>query len=170
MQAFVNTNDIEGRRDKLGRVDEAVAWLRRHGLLDASATLSDTDYLWLLDVREALRALALANNGVPLEDGALAVVDDAAARTLTVRLTPTGAVMQPAATGTTRAVGSLLAIVVEAMHEGTWPRMKACRRDVCRWLFYDSSKNRASSWCSMAVCGNRVKTREYRRRRKGARP
>jgi predicted RNA-binding Zn ribbon-like protein len=44
--------------------------------------------------------------------------------------------------------------------------MKACAADDCQWAFYDSSKNRSRTWCSMDVCGHRAKTRAYRARRK----
>jgi predicted RNA-binding Zn ribbon-like protein len=50
------------------------------------------------------------------------------------------------------------------MTDGTWKRLKACRNHGCRWAFYDYSKNRSGSWCSMQLCGNRTKTRSYRRR------
>lgn len=45
------------------------------------------------------------------------------------------------------------------MLDGTWQRLKACRE--CSWAFYDHSKNVAGSWCSMKVCGGRVKQRAY---------
>lgn len=48
----------------------------------------------------------------------------------------------------------------------TWPRLKACREDTCRWAFYDHSKNRSGHWCSMEVCGARHKARQYRARHK----
>ena len=48
------------------------------------------------------------------------------------------------------------------MADGTWRRLKACREDTCQWAFYDRSKNRSGTWCSMAVCGNRAKARAYR--------
>ncbi|MFI7544479.1 CGNR zinc finger domain-containing protein [Actinoplanes sp. NPDC049599] len=38
----------------------------------------------------------------------------------------------------------------------------------CRSVFYDRSKNGSKTWCSMEVCGNRNKTRSYRRRQAGA--
>jgi predicted RNA-binding Zn ribbon-like protein len=165
VQAFVNTNDIEGREDQLAQPDRAGAWLRERALLEERETLDEAELAWLLEVREALRALALANNRGRLGDNAVAVLDDAARRTLTVQFGGTGTPLRPAGVGVARAVGSVLAAVANGMRDGTWPRMKACRRDACRWLFYDHSRNRASSWCSMAVCGNRVKTRAYRRRR-----
>jgi predicted RNA-binding Zn ribbon-like protein len=169
VQAFVNTDDIEGRRDKLARPELAQAWLREHGLLKAGEPVNQADFLWLLDVRDALRALALANNRLPLDERAVALLDEAAARTLMIHFDRGGGAVRPAGAGVARAIGRLLAIVVDAIQDGTWVRMKACRRDVCRWLFYDHSRNRGSSWCSMAICGNRSKTRAYRRRRKEAR-
>jgi predicted RNA-binding Zn ribbon-like protein len=42
---------------------------------------------------------------------------------------------------------------------------KPCRNHPCRWLFYDHSTNRSGTWCTMAVCGNRLKARADRRRR-----
>ena len=63
-------------------------------------------------------------------------------------------------------LGQVTAVALTAMLDGTWPRLKVCRN--CEWAFYDNSKNRAGSWCSMQLCGNRKKTREYRARRRRA--
>ena len=66
--------------------------------------------------------------------------------------------------GTGLATMSLLPGSVEtAMLDGSWERLKACRN--CHWSFYDYSPNRSATWCSMQLCGNRKKTRAYRRRR-----
>jgi hypothetical protein len=46
--------------------------------------------------------------------------------------------------------------------------MKACPGPHCGWLFYDASRNSSSTWCSMAICGNRTKTAAYRKRRRGS--
>ena len=51
--------------------------------------------------------------------------------------------------------------------DGTWSRLKACPGEGCAWAFYDRSRNGSRTWCSMAVCGNRVKTRRYRRAQAG---
>jgi len=48
---------------------------------------------------------------------------------------------------------------------GLWERLKACRQDTCGWVFFDGSRNRSSSWCSMQVCGGRAKASSYRSRR-----
>lgn len=64
---------------------------------------------------------------------------------------------------------AVLAIVVEALGAGTWPRLKACPE--CRWVFYDHSRNGSRVWCGMSVegpngrsCGAAVKMRAYRAR------
>jgi predicted RNA-binding Zn ribbon-like protein len=169
VQAFVNTNDIEGRNDKLAAPDMARVWLTEQGLLSPSDRVSEVDFVRLLGVREALRALALANNGLPLDKAAVEVLNEAATRTLAIQFTLRGWVLRPVGTGVERVIGHGLATVLDAMRDGNWKRLKACRRDVCRRLFYDHSRNSSSSWCSMATCGNRAKTGAYRRRRKEAR-
>jgi predicted RNA-binding Zn ribbon-like protein len=73
--------------------------------------------------------------------------------------------LEPARRDVDGALADLVGIVHTAMADGTWSRLKACRRDVCQWLFYDRSRNRSAVWCQMAVCGNRIKTKAYRERR-----
>jgi predicted RNA-binding Zn ribbon-like protein len=73
----------------------------------------------------------------------------------------------PSGSGGDRVIATLLSIVAGAIGDGTWPRLKACRNSTCRWAFYDHSRNRSGHWCSMTDCGNRAKTRAYRRRRRG---
>lgn len=43
-------------------------------------------------------------------------------------------------------------------------RVRVCAGQGCGWFFVDRSKAGRRRWCSMAVCGNRVKVREYRKR------
>ena len=56
-----------------------------------------------------------------------------------------------------QALGQLLDAVRQTSQDGTWPRLKVCARDTCRWAFYDASRNQVRRWCSMAGCGNHVK-------------
>jgi predicted RNA-binding Zn ribbon-like protein len=57
------------------------------------------------------------------------------------------------------------AVAFAAMLDGRWERLKACPRDVCGWAFLDRSHANRGTWCSMRVCGNRVKAGAYYRRR-----
>jgi predicted RNA-binding Zn ribbon-like protein len=65
-------------------------------------------------------------------------------------------------------LGTVLAAIADAMHDGHWQRMKACRNDRCRWVFYDHSRSRTGTWCSMRICGNRNKVRAHRARHAAA--
>ena len=122
-------------------------------------------------LRAALRELALANTlGEPLSAGRRAEIDSAlGAFPLVVRAGIDGPGFAPAGTGARRALASLLAVVAAARAGGTWERLKACRQETCGWLFYDVSRNRSSSWCSMQVCGSREKSKAYRSRHAGRR-
>jgi predicted RNA-binding Zn ribbon-like protein len=43
-------------------------------------------------------------------------------------------------------------------------RLRACANDECRLFLIDRSKANAARWCSMAVCGNRMKARRHYQR------
>jgi predicted RNA-binding Zn ribbon-like protein len=168
VQRFVNSNDREGGRDALDSPAAARTWLRAAGL--PAARLDERDRKRIVALREALRALLLANNGLPVDRSALATLNAEAARSrVAVRFAATAARLEPRGPAVDRAVGQLIAAVFTAMFDGSWARLKACRRDVCQWAFYDHSKNRSGTWCTMDVCGNRVKTSAYWRRTKTAR-
>jgi len=167
VRAFVNTLDVEGGEDELASPATLCEWLAGRSLLDGTEKASGADVESAVTVREALRALLLANNGADPDPRAAATLETAAARArLSLRFLPDGRARQePGAAGVDGAIGRLLAIVAASMAEGTWLRLKACRSETCRWAFYDHARNRSRTWCDMAVCGNRVKARTYRRRR-----
>jgi predicted RNA-binding Zn ribbon-like protein len=145
VQLFVNSVDLHNR------VEWLPDWLesRQLGHERQRAT----------ELREALRLLVLANNGLELDRSAVALVNRAAER-VAVKLDDTG---QVRLSTDGDALDDIVVIVLSAMLDGTWPRLKACPN--CRWCFYDYSPNRSATWCSMQLCGNRTKTRRYRHRR-----
>jgi predicted RNA-binding Zn ribbon-like protein len=149
VQLLVNSADVENDLDWLPE------WLAERdvaGELDRAREL-----------RDALRALVLANNGFPLEAHALRVVNVAASR-LTLQL---DAERRLHVRESGDALDAVVAIALGAMLDRTWGRLKACRN--CHWSFYDNSPNRSATWCSMQLCGNRTKTRAYRQRRSARR-
>ena len=139
-----------------------------HDLIDAATRVTAADQRRIVELREALRALLLANNGEPLAPEAVEVLNAVAAGSpLEARFDPTGAVAVSGRDGgVDGALGQLMAVVVQAVADDTWPRLKACREDECQWAFYDQSRNRSGQWCVMAVCGNRNKARTYRKRKR----
>ena len=121
-------------------------------------------------MREALRALLEANNGVPLDPEAVEFLNRTAARTRVVAAFDDHASwrIEPTSKGVDYALGRLLAGVFAAMSDGSWNRMKACANPECRWAFYDKSKKHSARWCEMASCGNRMKARRFRERAREA--
>jgi predicted RNA-binding Zn ribbon-like protein len=166
VQAFVNTVDREHGPDLLDDAAGFSEWLERNLLPGPAA---DADLATAREVREALRSLLHANNGEPHDPQARAVLDGAARRArLEPTFAPDGAALVPHAAGVDAALGRILASAFAAMLDGSWARLKACPRDVCGWAFYDRSTNASATWCSMQVCGGRVKAGAYYRRRRAA--
>lgn len=168
---FVNTRDIERGTDLLLDPEQLATWLREHALGAQADSSVDADRLARL--REALRAMLLANNsGDAPPPSALADLNDAAgAAPLALRFDRGGASgLGPVADGTEAAIARILAAVHEAMRDGSWGRLKACPADDCHWAFYDRSRNRSGTWCEMEECGNRAKARAYRERRRSRPP
>jgi predicted RNA-binding Zn ribbon-like protein len=172
VQAFANTVAEEGhfRWEAIGDLDSLRSWLTHRGLLADGARVGEADVARAKEVRKALRSLLAANNGRGADPAAIRALNLAAERArLTIRFGADGrATLEPGAGGVDGALGRVLAAVHAGMEEGTWGRLKSCANTTCGWAFYDRSKNCSGRWCSMEVCGNRTKTRAYRRRRQGA--
>ncbi len=49
-------------------------------------------------------------------------------------------------------------------------RLRPCANDECRLFLIDRSKANTARWCSMAVCGNRIKARRHYQRARNAHP
>lgn len=168
LQDFVNTNDIESERDALGSPRRLAQWLAAKGLSDGGP-IEDAEWRQALEIREGLRALALVNNGEPLDEAQLEALNQAAAAyPVVVGVDAKDWTLRPAEGGLAGFLGAILSTLAHAMADGTWSRMKACRNDTCRWLFFDHSRNRSGTWCTMAICGSRMKSRAYRSRRRAA--
>lgn len=166
LQAFVNTADLEGGKDAIGVRARASAWLKQSGLADHLPRLSVRDHERLLQIREALRRLGAANNGAALDATELRNLN---ALLASVRLVPSlstdaRVLVGGRGGGVDAALGRLLGTVARASADGSWARMKACRMHSCGWLFWDASRNRSGTWCTMSICGSRQKSRAYRAR------
>jgi predicted RNA-binding Zn ribbon-like protein len=165
---FVNTLDVLPATDEIENPASLASWLTEHRLVPAPPALTDEDLTRARSLREALRALLLANAGFPLPAEAAGVFDDAVGSAcLRARAGEAGRVeLLPAdADGLDHAIGRLLSIVFAAQQDGTWLRLKACAE--CHWALYNHTKNRSAAWCG-SQCGARVRARRYRRRRRGA--
>ena len=168
LQRFINSynHDFPGAWDRIGTPHKAQTWLRQKRLLAPDERIAESDVARLRELREALRALALANHGGQPPPAATDVVRNAAGTArLRVAVDATGqTALEPEPRGVDAVVATLLAILHEAQLTDQWPRLKGCRQ--CGYAFFDRSKNRSAAWCAMSICGNRTKNRAYYRRRR----
>lgn len=157
--------------DEFATPDDAARWLETRELSSPGTEISPDQLRELSELRELLRGMAAANNGHALEPGVLAALNTIAAQApLVVRFESAGEVaLDPVGGGVPGAVGRLLAMLVAAMRDGSWQRLKRCPGNGCPFTFYDSSRNRTGTWCAMSICGNRTKVRKYQQRRRVAR-
>ena len=171
VQRFVNSIDLENGEDELTTPEALRDWLAERGLIGADELAGAADLRRAVDVREGLRAVLMANNGMPAHADKLERLQKAAARAgLRMRFSgDAGPRLEPEPAGVDGALARLLAIVAASVENGQWERLKACPRDPCFWAFYDRSKNRSGRWCRMEECGNIEKARAFRERRRGAR-
>jgi predicted RNA-binding Zn ribbon-like protein len=171
VRQFLNTADFENGTDEFETPRSTRRWLVAKRLLPRNRRVSEPERIRLIELREGLRALTWANNGAPLRRDALVRLNrHASTVSIGVRFDKIGNVrFVVAAADVDHTISALVAIVCESVRDGSWSRLKACREQKCGWTFYDASRNRVGTWCSMAVCGNRAKTRAYRIRHSATR-
>lgn len=172
VQAFVNTYEADRGSDLLADADAdaATGWLRLAGLLGAGETVDAADLAELRSVRESFRSMLAANagDGVPSAEGRHELAKMAGQGSLRIGWDEADEVtLDVEAARPAVAVVLRLALVVrDAQRDGSWRRLKACSNDECRWAYYDRSHSRQGRWCDMSICGNRVKNRALRARRR----
>lgn len=176
--AFLNTIDVEEGTDALAGGTAALAsWLAGQGLLTEPAILRPGDHRRALDLREGLRAHALANNGGPADHVAIGRLRSLLADLpLVVDPTLPGEPAPAEAPPLLRphgrppgvvALGRLAAGYALALATGRWQRLRRCPAEDCGWVFWDSSAKGTRRWCTMRVCGNRAKARAFAQRHAG---
>jgi predicted RNA-binding Zn ribbon-like protein len=166
VQALINTVNLDTGKDVIDTPAGLGAWLLEFELLPEETPVLESDVVRARELREALRILVRRNAepDVDAAEAAQIVSRIAASGRLTVDFAPDGtARLHPLDPGVEGSLASVAGGAFEAMANGTWPRLRACLR--CHWASYDRSRNVSSRWCSMRYCGNRTKTRAYRRRK-----
>jgi predicted RNA-binding Zn ribbon-like protein len=158
---FVNTYEPQIDLETWSTADALKNWLFEEHLVPTDAQVTDTDLAVALKVREGLRNILLRHAGHEPDSAAVDALSDALAslplrvdfgfdgyRLISTRNDDFGL-----------ALGQVLDAVRQSNEDRTWPRLKVCARDTCRWAFYDASRNQVRRWCSMAGCGNYIKMR-----------
>lgn len=163
---FVNTRDLEAEIDAIDAPDRLSAWIGAH-TGEHLPGLDEEGHERALALRESLRALLRANNGVEATEAELAPLREATERSrYRTAISAEGQLtIEPARFDLSGFEARLLLALERIQSLGAAPRLKACTEESCQWAFYDTTRNRSRTWCSMEECGNRAKTRRYRARR-----
>ncbi len=163
VRTFVNSRDLEAERDLLGNPHDLDVWAHQNGLPPTRAT--EPELTQVLELREAVRSALLAHHDrTSSNDRALEVINSGMQwGAVRPNLSADGLRWVSDTTGVSGLVGRLMTAVSTAAADGTWPRLKVCSSDACRWAFYDHSRSRTGRWCSMQVCGNRAKQQRFQR-------
>jgi predicted RNA-binding Zn ribbon-like protein len=137
--------------DVLAQPKAARAWMRTHGV-----TPTDEELAALLDVRSVLQAVV---RGVQTPAKLQRFLEPVILR---ATASPAGLNWQLAVDGPRGAVPAVLAW--DALRVSSPGRLRPCANSECRLFLIDRSKPNTARWCSMAVCGNRMKARRHYRR------
>jgi predicted RNA-binding Zn ribbon-like protein len=151
-----STPVIDGAQtDDLADVDAARAWL-----VDVGGLGTEAELLHLLQARTALQGIVrgqLPTSTLPvlLQGVTFApVVRDEITWTLHV---------EPARRLAVRAI-----LAWDTIAKRNPGRLRPCANDECRLFLIDRSAANRARWCSMAVCGNRMKARRHYQRARDA--
>jgi predicted RNA-binding Zn ribbon-like protein len=163
----------EDRLDKPGWLD---AWLAQRGLPpfvpDDEARRAE-----LKRLRTELRACAerLAQGG-ELDEGVIAGMNERLRRApVTKRLVrdESGKLaltesLDAKADGGDVLLASVVLSFVRTIAGGRADRVRICGNRDCQWVFLDDTRNRSKRYCDDSMCGNLMKVRRFRERRKTA--
>jgi predicted RNA-binding Zn ribbon-like protein len=166
IQAFLNTANPKVGREDFISPEVLKSWLVENSLLAPGAHVTGVDVRETIAVRDALyRLLDVCHTGKADPDAVKTLNRALRSAQMSVLFDDQGrSHIEPLASAVDGALGRLIAIVHDAMADGTWTRLKICRSDDCAWAFYDRSKNHSGAWCSITDCGNVAKARAYRAR------
>lgn len=140
------------QRDHLGDAAEACAWLRRRGGVGSQGEWDAT--------RQARDALQSVVRGERPPTVLAPFLEDVGYRPAMSERGVEWSLDVPAERGP-----AVRAILSWSTLERTKPgRLRPCANDACRLFLLDRSKTNKARWCSMAVCGNRMKARRHYRR------
>ena len=139
-------------RDDLAQPKAARSWMRKRGIAPTEMELAA-----LLDVRSVLQAVV---RGEQTPAALRRFLESVALRPTASR---DGLDWQLAVDGGPR--GAVRAVLAwDGLRVASPGRLRPCANPECHLFLIDRSKPNSARWCSMAICGNRMKARRHYRR------
>jgi predicted RNA-binding Zn ribbon-like protein len=164
LRRYVEQGVAHDPADELATPAQLQNWLRARGLLKRGVRVSRAEHRQAIELRNALRIFLAA---APVERTSAAGPLEASAARFPLQVIASREReldLRPVVGRATSGLGGVLAQLVRLSDSGRMDRVKICDSDECRWVFYDRSKPGNRRWCSSDRCGNREKTRTYRKR------
>ena len=177
---FANTLDVRHfthhgvqhpQRDELANARELAVWMRQRGLLLAGARVSPAMLATALELRSLIRDYLQRDPPERSKNR-----DSVRSLNKVLKLFPLlatarddgGMVLKAARDDALAGLSSVVAELYDGSRNGTLDRLKMCASDECRRVFFDRSKPATRRWCMSSLCGNRIKTRNYRERQRNS--
>jgi predicted RNA-binding Zn ribbon-like protein len=154
--------------DHLTRADWQQAFLRRWEM-EAPVPARAVDLERARALRDLLGALAArVTEGGTLANRELAALNEFMAGSPVRReLVPGYAVtLRPLVTGWPAVLGEVAASFARTLAEADPGRIRLCANPDCRWAFYDDTRNGSKRYCAEEACGNLMRVRRFRSRRR----
>jgi predicted RNA-binding Zn ribbon-like protein len=65
-------------------------------------------------------------------------------------------------------MADIAASFAQTLAEGDSSRIRICENPDCLWVYYDDTRNRSKRYCDDKMCGNLMKVRRFRARKKAS--
>ena len=165
---FVHHGMQHREADELAGPRELGAWMSRRGLLSTGARITPAMFEAALDLRSNIRDYLQrdAADRRKAKDAVGALNRAVQLFPLAVEAGNRGMMLRPARSDALAGLSAVVGELYTASIDGTLDRLKMCASEECRRVFFDRSKPATRRWCMSSLCGNRMKTRAYRERRR----
>lgn len=157
LELLNTTPVVDGEpRDDLAQPKAARAWLRKHGIAPSDAELAA-----LVDARSVLQEVVRGGQNPAELQRFIEPV------TMRPSASRDGLDWQLAVSDGPKAAARAV-LAWDALRVSSPGRLRPCANSECRLFLIDRSKPNTARWCSMAICGNRMKARRHYRRARTA--
>ncbi|MGC4943895.1 CGNR zinc finger domain-containing protein [Kribbella sp. DT2] len=155
-----------GPRETLTAPTGLASWYREAGVVAGSeVSCGAADIPKAVSVREAIYTLVFARlNELPYDEHAAAILNAAARFPAAVpQLVPDGHRIEATAD---QALSAVARDAIAVLGGSDAELLKECGRPECTQVYLDRSRGGRREWCAMETCGNKMKAKAYRARKK----
>ncbi|MFG1815960.1 CGNR zinc finger domain-containing protein [Kribbella sp. NPDC049174] len=156
-------NDVP--REALRAPASLQSWLRESGVVDGDTECGPGDVTTAIALREAIYSLVAARLfGGEYDAEQMDVLNDVARGPAAIpQLTAAGRRTEATAD---QALSSIAREAIAILGGTDAELLKECGRPECTQVYLDRSRGSRREWCAMETCGNKMKARAYRARKR----